>query len=113
MFKEIGAWKSYEELEESLTLDELLYLYSEVISSEVRNFQNTVLAFGGSSDDLKPDFGADAQDGEPKTEDEGDTFENLMQRVAEKSGGKVKALNPQEEEARELRGMKIGYKRGN
>lgn len=101
----LGIWKNYDELEESLTLDELLELYREVVSSEARRTNNTAKAFGA---EVEMDLGL-AEDGKlDEDESREDVFSSITDRVSEKLG---RSIVKEEDEARNYRNMKMGYRR--
>jgi hypothetical protein len=72
---QLGAWKSYVELEENLTLSELLELYSGILSSKMEEFKNMARANGATIDDEKK--GGD---------DQTTSFADIVNRVKERKG---------------------------
>ena len=107
----IGAWASFEELEESLTLEELFTLYKEVTDIELRQFRNMARAQGADipfDDDYGPpermgksgsidslDLDSFIQDEKPKG------LQAVFDRVDKKLGTST--------EERELSKIKLGY----
>ena len=69
-----GPWKNFEELEESLTLEELLSLYESVTDKEDRMVRNMAAIFGV---DVSDDSGT------PQEEDKS-TFQDVLQRARQK-----------------------------
>ena len=67
-----GAWKSYEELEENLTLEELMEIYVGIKENQYENFKNMARANGAKFDE----------------EDEGDpeAFNKVLDQVRERQG---------------------------
>lgn len=59
MFCEVGAWKDYEELEESLTLDELFLTYEAATERQTRLLKTVAAAWGGSVAEENPSASSD------------------------------------------------------
>ena len=72
---QIGAWKSYYELEDSMTLNELIELYGGIVDKETTDFKRLA-----SLEGVDLDKGAD---------DEKDRAERFREYVAKKNGKQV------------------------
>lgn len=48
---QIGAWKSYDELEENVTLDGLMELYAGIMKNKYEEFKNMARANGAKFDE--------------------------------------------------------------
>lgn len=55
---QIGAWKSYDELEENMTLEELLELYGGIMENRYEDFKNMARANGAKFEEDEPDTDA-------------------------------------------------------
>lgn len=99
---QVGAWQTFEELEEQLTIDELFAIYNELTSKEIRTAQAALNAMGGQ---------ANIEYGPPtptkKNDDGGDVLKDLFGRVSEKLGREIET----DDTVKKFRSMKIGYNR--
>lgn len=98
VLSKVGRWANFEDLESSLTLDELFILYKEVLDAEIRNLKATAKAFGAEGVELN--FGPD----EDTTESVENAFEGVLNKLSEKTGQDF--LNNDE---RKFSSMKLGY----
>jgi uncharacterized protein with von Willebrand factor type A (vWA) domain len=96
----VGAWKSFDEIEESLTLDELLFLHKYLMKSKQSHYR-MLAAFQGI------DMGGD--------DDFEDSGEDLPEEVlaAERAWQEKKkaAIESKEEIGKEMSEFKLGYSR--
>jgi hypothetical protein len=51
VFSECGAWKNFHDLEESVTLDELMCLYESAMIRQMRAVKTVAAAMGSAGDD--------------------------------------------------------------
>jgi hypothetical protein len=72
---QLGAWKSYVELEENLTLSELIELYSGILNSKMEDFKNMARANGATINEEQK--GGD---------DQATSFADIISRVKERAG---------------------------
>lgn len=79
---QVGAWKSYDELESNLTLDELYELYHGIMSNKIEEFKNMARANGATFED------EDKQgEKEPVPENDGlNPFQKILKEVDERNG---------------------------
>lgn len=73
---QLGNWKSYDELERHLTIEELYELYGGIMENRIEDFKNMARANGAKLDD---------EDGE---QDDGEGWQNVMNQVNELKGQK-------------------------
>lgn len=99
VLSKVGRWANFDELEESLTLNELFHLYSEVVDAEIRDFKAQAKAFGA---DVELNFGPPETDNQPV----GNAFEGIMDRINSK---RQEDLSEEDKERQEFSKMKLGY----
>lgn len=68
---QIGAWKSFHELEENMTLDELVELYASILETRTEEFKNMARANGAKFKEDEPDE---------------DAFNRVLDQVKSRSG---------------------------
>lgn len=73
----LGIWKNFEEMEESLTLSELLRLYSTVRKREIRQYKMHLKAQGAE---------VTVFDDGPQEDRDESAFERIDKRVRERAG---------------------------
>ncbi|MGH0052419.1 MAG: hypothetical protein ACQ5SW_03385 [Sphaerochaetaceae bacterium] len=101
---QIGRWRNFEELEESLTLDELLALYSEATDRERRQTAGVAQAFGA---EVEIEYGPKKQ---VVTEQQngGDVLEGIFGRASERLGKNL-VEDKQTKVRNEFAGMGMAY----
>lgn len=83
---QIGAWKSYDELESNLTLEELYELYQGILYTRIEEFKNMARAQGAKFEDEDEDTGG----GEvQKATNFSDIIKQVNQRRAGDTGEEV------------------------
>lgn len=106
----VGAWKNYDELEECLTLDELLELYKGAVEEEARRTNNTAKAFGAEGLELDLGLPDDNSSTDEEQQEAEDTLSSIFSRASDRVG---KDIVRQKDKSQEFNQMKIGYQRIN